>query len=76
MNSRTQSAQAPESAPSKAEPSQRSVIIVAAIVTVAVAYQLYKTAEQTGNYEGMWFSLAHTALVAIATVVALRVRKS
>jgi hypothetical protein len=50
--------------------------MVAVIVTIAVAYQLFITALQTGNYEGMWFSLAHTVLVAVATVIALRVRRS
>jgi cellobiose-specific phosphotransferase system component IIC len=76
MNSIKQPTQQPESPSSHAAPSQRSVAIVAAVVTLIVGYQLYKTAAQTGNYEGMWFSLAHTVLVAIATVVALRVRKS
>jgi hypothetical protein len=76
MNSRTQPAQQYQSTPSQAEPSQRSVMTVAAVVTLVVAYQLYQTAQQTGNYEGMWFSLAHTVLVAIATVAALRVKKS
>ena len=64
------------SASASTDSSQRTIVIVAAVVTIAVAYQLFITAQQTGNYEGMWFSLAHTVLVAVATVVALRVRHS
>jgi len=44
---------------------------VAAVVTAAVAYQLYRTAENGGNYEGMWFSIAHTVIVAVGAVIAL-----
>jgi hypothetical protein len=50
---------------------QRTVLIALA-VTACVAFQLYRTAEATGNWEGMWFSLAHTAIVAVGTVLALR----
>ena len=46
-------------------------VAVAVLVTLAVAYQLYSTAVSTGNFEGMWFSLAHTVLVAVGTVSAL-----
>ncbi|MFO0417260.1 MAG: hypothetical protein ACK5Y6_08230 [Pseudomonadota bacterium] len=51
---------------------QRKVITVTAVVTAAVAYQLIKTASATGNHEGMWFSLAHTVLVAVGVILALR----
>lgn len=47
-------------------------MLAAAIVTAAVAYQLVRTAVMTGNYEGMWFSLAHTLLIAGGVVCALR----
>jgi hypothetical protein len=64
-----------ESAPVHASSSTRSVVITAVAVTLVVAYQLYRTAQQTGNYEGMWFSLVHTVLVAVATVIALKPRR-
>jgi hypothetical protein len=47
-------------------------ISITTIITLAVAYQLYQTAERTGNYEGMWFSLLHTLLVAVGAILALR----
>jgi hypothetical protein len=50
----------------------RQVILVAVGVSALVAYKLFDVAVQTGNYEGMWFSLLHTALVAVGTVLALR----
>lgn len=48
------------------------VVSLASLVTLAVAYQLYRTASITGNYEGLWFSLVHTLLVAVGVVCALR----
>jgi hypothetical protein len=63
-------------APSPSTPEEQSVfqrtILIALAVTACVAFQLYRTAEATGNWEGMWFSLAHTAIVAVGTVLALR----
>ncbi len=47
------------------------VRIFALVVTVLVALQLFRTASVTGNYEGAWFSLLHTFLVAIGVVLAL-----
>ena len=49
----------------------RKVVLVAVSVTAIVAYKLFEVASQTGNYEGMWFSLLHTVIVAAATVLAL-----
>lgn len=60
------------SIPSPAENSWARVIALASIVTLAVVYQLYRTASLTGNYEGFWFSLVHTFLVAAGVVCALR----
>ena len=56
----------------KAFPPSRAPLFIATVVTTLVAYQLYRTAQQTGNYEGMVFSLIHTVIVAAATVIALR----
>lgn len=50
----------------------RQIVIVAAVVFVLVAYKLSQVAIETGNFEGMWFSLAHTAIVAIGVILALR----
>lgn len=50
----------------------RKVVGIASVILVAVGYKLYETAQSTGNYEGMWFSLAHTVLVAVGVVLALR----
>ncbi len=50
----------------------RQVVIVAAVVFVLIAYKLSQVALETGNFEGMWFSLAHTAIVAIGVMLALR----
>lgn len=47
------------------------VLIFAFVVTALVALQLFRTAAVTGNYEGAWFSLLHTLLVAIGVVLAL-----
>lgn len=52
-------------------PGRKALALVALSLTVIIAYRLLSTAQQTGNYEGMWFSLAHTVLVAVATVLAL-----
>ena len=57
-------------------PSTRLVLTVAGLGTLLIAFQLYKTAQTTGNYEGMVFSLVHTVIVAGATVLALRAPKS
>ena len=46
--------------------------MAAVAITLVVAYQLYQVARLTGNYEGMWFSLAHTVIVAYGVVLALR----
>ncbi len=50
----------------------RQVLLVAVAVTALVIYKLFEVAQVTGNYEGMWFSLFHTVLVAIGAVLALR----
>jgi hypothetical protein len=50
----------------------RQIVIVAAVVFVLVAHKLSQVAIETGNFEGMWFSLAHTAIVAIGVILALR----
>lgn len=50
----------------------RQIVIVAAVVFVLAAYKLSQVAIETGNFEGMWFSLAHTAIVAIGVILALR----
>lgn len=50
----------------------RQVVIIAAVVFVLVAYKLSLVALETGNFEGMWFSLAHTALVVVGVILALR----
>jgi hypothetical protein len=47
-------------------------VALAIAITLVVAYQLFQTARLTGNYEGMWFSLAHTVIVAVGVVWALR----
>ena len=47
-------------------------MVAAVAITLVVAYQLYQVARLTGNYEGMWFSLAHTVIVACGVVLALR----
>ena len=50
----------------------RKCVVAAAAITLVVAYQLYQVASLTGNYEGLWFSLAHTVMVAVGVVLALR----
>jgi len=49
-------------------------VALAIAITLVVAYQLFQRASVTGNYEGMWFSLAHTVIVAVGVVWALRSR--
>ena len=53
----------------------KKAMILIAVVVLVVAFQLYQTASATGNFEGMWFSLVHTLLVAIGTWCALGLRK-
>lgn len=48
------------------------LIATITIILLAISYQLYRTAEGTGNYEGMWFSLLHAVLVAAGALLALR----
>jgi len=50
----------------------RQIVIIAAALFVLVAYRLSQVALETGNFEGMWFSLAHSAVVAVGVIVALR----
>lgn len=50
----------------------RQVVAVSVVVTLIVAVRLLQCAMQTGNYEGMWFSLAHTIVVALGVIVACR----
>jgi hypothetical protein len=52
--------------------SYRGVCAVAGLVTLSVAYQLCATALASGNLEGFYFSLAHTVIVGVAVVWALR----
>lgn len=59
-----------ESNPSSTQ--TRQVALAAIGVTALVAYKLFDVAVQTGNYEGMWFSLLHTVLVAVCVMLALR----
>jgi hypothetical protein len=47
------------------------VFIAAFVVTVLVSWQLFRTASVTDNYEGVWFSLLHTVIVATGVVLAL-----
>jgi hypothetical protein len=54
-----------------ARPSSKVIVGTATVIVAVVAYQLLQTARQTGNFEGLWFSLLHTVLVAVATVLAL-----
>jgi hypothetical protein len=53
----------------------KKAVILIAVVVLVVAFQLYQTASATGNFEGMWFSLVHTLLVAAGTWCALGLRK-
>lgn len=46
-----------------------------AIIVCVIAVQLFRTAVSTGNFEGMWFSLAHTVLVGVGALCALGWRK-
>lgn len=64
----TKSQDAPACNPKKA------MFLIAAVVVI-VTFQLYRTASATGNFEGMWFSLVHTLLVAAGTWCALGLRK-
>jgi hypothetical protein len=48
------------------------VAAVAAAVTVVSAYRLSLVAYETGNWRGMWFSLAHVIIVAIGATLSLR----
>lgn len=48
---------------------------IVAIVVCVIGIQLYRTAVSTGNFEGMWFSLAHTVLVGAGALCALGWRK-
>ena len=50
----------------------RKLCLTTFVVTLAVVYQLYKTALNTGNFEGFWFSLAHTLIVGAGVLLALR----
>jgi membrane protein CcdC involved in cytochrome C biogenesis len=50
----------------------RQIVITAAVIFVLVAYKLSQVALETGNFEGMWFSLAHTAIVIVGVILALR----
>jgi hypothetical protein len=50
----------------------KKIVWLALGLTLVVAYQLYVTAQQTGNWEGFWFSLVHTVIVAVGAVLALR----
>jgi hypothetical protein len=50
----------------------RQIVIIAAVIFVLVAYKISQVALETGNFEGMWFSLAHTAVVSVGVIVALR----
>jgi hypothetical protein len=45
---------------------------VALAVTVVSAYKLSLVAYETGNWRGMWFSLAHVLIVAIGVTLSLR----
>jgi hypothetical protein len=49
----------------------RKCVVAAVAITLVVAYQLYQVASLTGNYEGMWFSISHTVMVAVGVVLAL-----
>jgi hypothetical protein len=46
-------------------------LILLAIFLIC-AYDLYEVAFATGNFRGMWFSIAHMALVAVGSWYALR----
>jgi hypothetical protein len=52
--------------------SYRGVCAATLLVTFSVAYQLTSTALASGNLEGLYFSLAHTVVVALGVVLALR----
>ena len=51
---------------------ERNVTLAALTVTALCAYRLILTAQETGNWKGAWFSLAHVVIVAAAAVLALR----
>ena len=51
---------------------QRQIAVVAILVTIVVAARLVQSALETGNYEGMWFSLAHTVIVALGVIAVCR----
>jgi protein-S-isoprenylcysteine O-methyltransferase Ste14 len=50
----------------------KSLCAIVFLVILAVGYQLSLVASATGNYEGLWFSLAHTVLVGAGVLLALR----
>jgi hypothetical protein len=45
---------------------------VAGALTIVSAYKLSLVAYETGNWRGMWFSLAHVIVVAIGATLSLR----
>jgi len=51
---------------------RRQIAIVAILVTLVVAARLVQCALETGNYEGMWFSLVHTVIVALGVIAVCR----
>lgn len=53
---------------------KKAMALIVAVVLI-VTFQLYRTASATGNFEGMWFSLMHTLIVAVGTWCALGLRK-
>jgi hypothetical protein len=50
----------------------QKLIVIAAIITAVITARLVQTALQTNNFEGLWFSIAHTVVVAVGVVWALR----
>jgi len=52
--------------------SMKKLVAIAAAITAVITLRLLQTAVGTSNFEGMWFSIAHTIIVAVGVVWALR----
>ncbi len=51
------------------------VLLISILITAVATYRMYEVALVTGNWKGLYFSLAHMLIVICGVVVAIGIKK-
>lgn len=49
----------------------KKLVAIALVITLAATYRMYEVAQVTGNWKGLYFSVAHILIVVFGVLVAI-----